>query len=455
MGMDEEPKTRRRARRSQPGRDLEDPGALDELLVAHSRNAMTDLPRGVLGTSTAADLLRVLPEASRLGLPDLTGYGSEVFTTLVEHGLLPALPSPRVVPAALALAARVSPLVEARSARTWTLWVARVRAPGSAVARAVQAVTPSSDIAVVPVTLPSKARRAAASPDEPNHAAVQLAQVRDELAEIRRLVGVADTDDRPTLEVLKPIVTMRNVAAASPDEPQLAQLRDELAAIRRLVGIADTDDRPTLEVLKPIVSNIAAASPDEPNHAAVQLAQLRDELAAIRRLVGLTDTDDRPTLEVLEEVIKPFVSRMSALAQQVRAVEDELAHLHAEHASVLQRAEAAERDLEVARAGLAKIGITLADLIPLVVPTVVQEERPDAPSSGANALSPDVYEDSPPQSHDQPIEHDEQHGRVEGRYYRRALRTDGQPTYWQRLFPGLPPEESPSRWPGRKPTDKG
>ena len=117
-----------------PERDSEDGVVLDDLLVAHCRNATTDLPRGVLGTSTAADLFRVLPAASRLGLLDITGYGSALFAPLVEHGLLPAMPSPRVVPAALALAARVSPLVEARSARTYTLWLARVRVPGSAVA---------------------------------------------------------------------------------------------------------------------------------------------------------------------------------------------------------------------------------------------------------------------------------------------------------------------------------
>lgn len=304
----------------QTGRDSDDGVVVDDLLVAHCRNATTDLPRGVLGTSTAADLLRVLPAASRLGLPDLTGYGSDLFAPLVEHGLLTASPSPRVVPAALALVARVSPLVEARSARTWTLWLARVRAPGSAVARAVVAVTPSSDVAVVPVTPPSRAPGAAASPDESNRTAAQLAQLNDELAEIRRLFGIPDTDDRPLLEILK-----------------------------------------------------------------------------------------------------PMVSTMLTIAEEAVATEQELESLQ-------QRAETAERDLEVARTILASLGTNLADVTPPVAPTEPQEEQPDAPSIG---------------------------GPDEGLYYRRVIHTDGQPTYYQRLYPSLPPEECPSRWPGRKLPDEG
>ena len=308
--MDEKAKPRRR--RSQPRRDPEDAVPLDELLVVHCRNAVNDLPRGVLGTSTAADLLRVLPEASRLGLPDITGYGSEVFAPLVERGLLPACPSARVMPAALALAARVSPLIEARSARTWTLWLARVRAPGSVVARAVFAVTPSTDVAVVPVTPAPQAPHAAASPDEQAS--------RSELAEIRLLLGIPITDDRSLVEILK-----------------------------------------------------------------------------------------------------PTVEKMFTIVQEAIATEEELASLQ-------QRLEVAERDLEFARGVLARLGIDLADLMPPVTPSAAHEDPPHAPSIEAPG---------------------------EGRYYRRVVRTDGQPTYYQRLYSSLPPDEAPSRFPGFKPRDKG
>jgi len=53
--------------------------------------------------------------------------GPAMFSVLVSHGLLAAMPSPRVLPAALALAAGVSPILERRSARQWTLWLASAR----------------------------------------------------------------------------------------------------------------------------------------------------------------------------------------------------------------------------------------------------------------------------------------------------------------------------------------
>lgn len=318
--MDEEPKTQTRDRASQPGLATEDAVSLDDLLVAHCCNATTDLPRGVLGTATATDLLRVLPAASRLGLPDITGYGADLFAALVEHGLLPARPCPRVVPAALALVARVSPLVEARSARTWTLWLARVRAPGSAIASAVRAATPSSDVAALPVTPPPRARRAPATPGEPDPAAAELAQLRSDVAIIRRMFGIPDSDDRP-----------------------------------------------------------------------------------------------------LVEIIEPMMRQVFTIVQEAQTTEEELEALH-------QRAEAAERDLELARTALAALGINLDDLAPRATPAASPEEQTDATSLG---------------------------GPDEGRYWRRAIRTDGQPTYYQRLRPPLPPEECPSRWPGVKPRDEG
>ena len=71
------------------------PEELDALLVAHCRNAVTELPRGVLGTATAADLLAALPAACRMSLPDITSSGPAMFSVLVSHGLLPAMPSRR------------------------------------------------------------------------------------------------------------------------------------------------------------------------------------------------------------------------------------------------------------------------------------------------------------------------------------------------------------------------
>ena len=95
------------------------------LARAYGDALATDLPRGVPGRATASEVAMAFVRAFALRIPDLTGSAPELFTSLVDHGLLPSLPSARVIPAALALLASVSPLVEQRSARRWTIWLAR------------------------------------------------------------------------------------------------------------------------------------------------------------------------------------------------------------------------------------------------------------------------------------------------------------------------------------------
>jgi hypothetical protein len=123
---------RRRGVRASTSRGNKGCVDLDALLAGHCRQAVTLLPRGVLGVATAIEFLGALPGACRLGLPDVTDSGPKLFALLVAHGVLAAMPSPRVVPAALALVAGVSPLLQARSARQWTLWLGQVREPSSA-----------------------------------------------------------------------------------------------------------------------------------------------------------------------------------------------------------------------------------------------------------------------------------------------------------------------------------
>ena len=47
-------------------------GDLEALLAAHCRQAVTLLPRGVLGVTTAIEFLEAMPGGHRLGLPDVT-----------------------------------------------------------------------------------------------------------------------------------------------------------------------------------------------------------------------------------------------------------------------------------------------------------------------------------------------------------------------------------------------
>jgi hypothetical protein len=150
--------------------------------VAHCRNAVTELPRGAV---TAAEFLAALPAACRLLLPDITGSGPAMFAVLVSHGLLPAMPSPRVLPAALALAATVSPLLERRSARQWTMWLARVRERDSAVAVAVQARTPDSQRSAIATPVTPRPLRSAALRAERDELAEKLARAQVEAEKYR------------------------------------------------------------------------------------------------------------------------------------------------------------------------------------------------------------------------------------------------------------------------------
>jgi hypothetical protein len=90
---------------------------LDALLVGHCRHAATEIPLGKPGARWSAAFLAVLPEACRRRMPDVVATGPRLFGFFVEQGLLAAVPSPRLVPAALGLVADVSPLLQARGSR--------------------------------------------------------------------------------------------------------------------------------------------------------------------------------------------------------------------------------------------------------------------------------------------------------------------------------------------------
>ena len=90
LGPDDE-RGAARPRRSKRAADLRGDGGegdLEPLLVGHCRQAVTLLPRGVLGVTTAIEFLEALPAAHRLGLPDVTHSGPKLFALLVAHGVL-------------------------------------------------------------------------------------------------------------------------------------------------------------------------------------------------------------------------------------------------------------------------------------------------------------------------------------------------------------------------------
>lgn len=173
-------------RRRAPQRKPIDPAIdLDALLAAHRRHAVTELPRGRLGAGTAVELVGAFVEGCRRRLPDVTASGPQLMTFLVEHGLHPAMPSPRVIPAALGLVSAVSPLLEARSERVWTAWFARVHDEGSRVAERIRRMTPASQLAVVERPPVARPMRSAALLAERDRLAADLVVQRAENEKLR------------------------------------------------------------------------------------------------------------------------------------------------------------------------------------------------------------------------------------------------------------------------------
>jgi len=217
---------------------------IEAVLAGHCRQAVTLLPRGVLGVATAIEFLGALPGACRLGLPDVTGSGPKLFALLVAHGVLAAMPSPRVVPAALGLVAGVSPLLQARSARQWTLWLGQVREPGSAITAALRKQTPSSQISLAPPTMTTHPLRAAALRADRDRLAAELALATDALARAR-----ANADHEAARAAELQHLLDQQTAAPRPGKDLREEFKKVLAATRKLLGIADDDPRPFGELI--------------------------------------------------------------------------------------------------------------------------------------------------------------------------------------------------------------
>jgi len=117
---------------------------------AYCRSLVTDLPRGVLGCSIAAEILAVVPYAPGRRLPDVTGSAPEIFQALVSWGLLRSMPSARVMAAALAHIATISPLVVRRSARQWHVRLSQLLDDSSVVAEAMRRRVPRALLDLAP-----------------------------------------------------------------------------------------------------------------------------------------------------------------------------------------------------------------------------------------------------------------------------------------------------------------
>lgn len=184
------------------------------IIEAHCRFAAGQLPRGQEGCATAFALLAAFPGACARNLPDITGTTPDVFVALVRFGVLPAVPSRRVRLAAIRLLAGVTPIVELRSQRQWSLWFAQALDPTSAAAQGLQAGT-------------SDSQRAVRDPGE-TFTAARARDHRRERSEMLRATQVARAEADAARESLT-----QNVAALEATRLRVSELEAQIEGARR------------------------------------------------------------------------------------------------------------------------------------------------------------------------------------------------------------------------------
>jgi len=252
------------------------------LVEAHARHVGAQLPRARLGTQFAETFMAALPAALRLGLGDLTGTASYIAGTFVRHGLLPALPNPKVSRAIPKLLAPLTPLMEARSARIWSLRLTGLHDRRSALVAKLRKSTPAGAFAVRSPPPSHRVLTTRALVDERDALADRVAALQGELAQ--------------TVSHAEACAAEREVLAG-----RVASLRDELAARTR-----------EREVL------------------AAQLAEARAAVGSLTAALGVPGAD--------LEVARSRVAELEALRERVRVAEDAVARAKEVHQRQLEEA---------------------------------------------------------------------------------------------------------------------
>ena len=163
-------------------------------------------------------------------MPDLLTTGPKLFEFFVGHGFFAAMPSPRLVPLVLRLVARVSPLLQARSARQWVLWLARVWDSGSPLLAAIRKRTPAHLIGIQAPAPAGPPLRSAQIRDERDRLIADLAIMATETGRLQTLLTEAREDhDRLAAELAGVVVREQRVVAAAAAERD--RLAGELAGV--------------------------------------------------------------------------------------------------------------------------------------------------------------------------------------------------------------------------------
>jgi hypothetical protein len=298
------------------------PDELAALLAAHCLHATAELPPGAPGVRWAADFLAVLPAACGRRLPDLITTGPKTFEFFVGQEFFAAMPSPRLVPLVLGLVARVSPLLQARSARQWALWLARVWDSGSPVLAAIRKRTPTHLIGIQAPAPSGPPLRSAQIRDERDRLVTDLASTAAENDRMRTLLTeIREDRDRLAAELADVVGRERRAAAA------VAAERDRLAG----------ELEAATEQLRQASKNAAT------DGARLQQSQARsDSLTA--EIAGVRAEHERmsSTLTLAEETVLQRVAEHELMARMLAAEKLASEQLRGELTTL-------RRDLEAAR----------------------------------------------------------------------------------------------------------
>jgi chromosome segregation ATPase len=342
------------------------PDELGVLLVAHCRQATTELPPGKPGVRWAADFLAALPTACCRRLPDIFATGPKVFEFLVGQGFFAAMPSPRLVPLVLGLVAGVSPLLQARSSRQWGLWLARVWDPGSPILATIRKRTPAYLIGIQ-----------APAPSGPR---LRSAQIRDERDRLAADLANAATVNGQLRAVLTQMVDEGNRLAADLN----AATEQEQQAV---AAVAAERDRLAGELAAATERAQQMSRNAETDGVRLkQTQELSDRLTA--ELAGLRVEHERMSgaLAMAEETAKQWVSEHELMS---RLLADE------KFASEQLRGKltALRRDFEAARgaSGTERPAIRPLDSVYLAVKGIQasRERRAQRNAAAAAGLHPD------------------------------------------------------------------
>jgi len=331
------------------------PDGLDDAHIrAYCRSLATDLPRGVLGCSIAAEILAAVPDAPGRRLPDVTGSAPEIFQALVSWGLLRSMPSARVMAAALAHIAAISPLVAQRSARQWHLRLSQLLDDASVLAEAIRRRVPRALLDLAPdLSAADGAPRSSSIRAERDRLAAEIEVAKEQAAQRASIATehARAADAHATRAEERTNAAERRVAAA---EAQVG------AAQRRVTA---SEEQAVAASLRATAAENRAVAAEERSRAAEEQARTaRQELRAVCRAAehaqGRLDACWRALGQPVGPLHECIESERAGRAQAEAAVislqhaADELRqNLAAQRASAVAAREASANALKAAHDG--------------------------------------------------------------------------------------------------------